>query len=554
MIPTEEKFEKRSSVGRRVLDSVKALVVRVSALAGSRGSLSDARFIMVAALLLGLWLAAVIIVATRHEFWRDEVRALSFVRDAGSPLDLFVLLRDEGHPVLWYLLLYIGKSLMDIPLVLPATSIIVAFAAIAIFVLLSPFPLWWKSVFIFGCLPLYEYTVMARNYGISMLLLFVAAVLFRKRRKYPLALAVVVALLANTNVHSVILACAIALLWCWDAVITQKMRSLWECGRYLGLPLAIMIAGVLLSLAVTLPGKGTIVTDAYSLNVNKLAEAGIGAILHPERTFQAILPEKTYLALLPVTLPPLAGIFVVYLAVFGLLKRPGLFGAALIGQIAFGVLFRVVYSGGYRHQGLFLIFLVFLYWIALESTEHEVVKEKLPWLFKAGFYGATTFLVLASLNLTPKTMWQDIRMEMSSSKAFGQLLNDSQAYRDAIIVAEPDYLVESLPYYADNLIYIPREHRFGTTVSFTTDAVARFSLGELLSVARDIKAQYNRPTLVVLGHWQVGQDDFGEYGFSYNKVFAWNADELARFRQSTALVADFETAVGDENYRVYAIR
>jgi hypothetical protein len=509
---------------------------------------------MVAALLLGLWLAAVIFLATRHEFWRDEVRALSLARAAGSPLDLFALIRYDGHPILWYLLLYFGKSLVDIPLVLPATSIIIAFAAVAAFLLLSPFPLWWKSLFIFGCLPLYEYAVMARNYGISMLLLFITAALFRKRRKNPLAFALVVALLANTNVHAIILACAIALLWCWDTVVTQNMRSIRACGRHLGLPLVIIIAGVLLGLAVAMPGQGSILTVAHSLNVSKLAEAGIGTILHPERTFHAILPEKNDRALLPITLPPLAGIFMIYLAVFGLFRRPGLCGAALVAQIALGMLFRAVYAGGYRHQGLFLVFLVFLYWIALESTEDRVVKERAHWLFKTGLYGAMTFLILANLNLTPKTLRQDSRLEMSSSKAFGRFLNASQAYRDAIIVAEPDYLVESLPYYARNLIYIPREHRFGTTVSFTTDAVTRFSLGELISAARDIKARYKRPTLVVLGHRQVGPHDSGEFRFSYNKVFVWSADELARFRRSTALVASFRAAIGDENYRVYAVR
>lgn len=553
-MPTAGKPERRSSIERPVLDSLRTLVARVSALAGSKGSLSDARFVIVAAFLLALWLAVVVILATRHEFWRDEVRALSLVRAASSPLDLIVLIRHEGHPVLWYVLLYMGHLLGDIPLALPVTSIVIAFAAIAIFVFCSPFSLWWKSLFMFGCLPLYEYAVMARNYGISMLLLFVVAVLFRRRRKHALALAAVIALLANTNAHSLILACAIALVWLWDTIVTQKMRSLRACGRYLGPPLTIMTAGILLSLAVTMPGEGTILTHTSSLNANGLAEAGIGALLRPERTFPSILPEKTPRALLPVALPPLAGIFIVYLAVLGLLKRPELCCAALVAQIALGVFFRVVYSGSYRHQGLFLIFLVVLYWIALDSTEHEVVTKKVRRLFQAGLYGAMAVLILASLNLMPKTAWQDFRLQMSASKAFGEFLNTSSASRDAIIVAEPDYLVESLPYYAGNLIYIPREHRVGTTVSFTTDAVTHFSLGELLATARDLKAQYNRPILVVMGHREVGRNRSGELRFSYNKVFSWNADELATFRRSTALVANFQTAVGDENYRVYAIR
>ena len=39
-----------------------------------------------------------------HEPWRDEAQAWLIVRDAGFT-DLFSILRTEGHPPLWYLLI-----------------------------------------------------------------------------------------------------------------------------------------------------------------------------------------------------------------------------------------------------------------------------------------------------------------------------------------------------------------------------------------------------------------------------------------------------------------
>ncbi len=99
---------------------------------------------------------------------------------------------------------------VDTPLVLPVTSIVIAFAAVTIFMFFAPFPLWFKSLFIFTIFSCYEYSVMARNYGISMLLLFVGAMLYQHRKKYPLLLAFILALLANTNIHSAILVCLIA--------------------------------------------------------------------------------------------------------------------------------------------------------------------------------------------------------------------------------------------------------------------------------------------------------------------------------------------------------
>jgi hypothetical protein len=52
---------------------------------------------------------------------------------------------------------------------------------------------------------------------------------------------------------------------------------------------------------------------------------------------------------------------------------------------------------------------------------------------------------------------------MSSSKALGAFLNGAPSFRDAILVPEPDYYIESLPYYAHNPIYLARERRFGNT-------------------------------------------------------------------------------------------
>jgi hypothetical protein len=151
----------------------------------------------------------------------------------------------------------------------------------------------------------------------------------------------------------------------------------------------------------------------------------------------------------------------------------------------------------------------------------------------------------------------DMRLEVSAGKAFGAFLNGSEMYRDAILVPEPDYLIESLPYYAQNKIYLPREHRFGTVVFFTEAADGRLSLGELLSVARDLQSRNGRPALIVFGHpdvpWAGTEHAAGQIDYSYNKTLSWTTGDLVDAAKSLTLVAEFESA-GDEQYRVYAIR
>jgi hypothetical protein len=517
----------------------------VSAVAQSKDSFTFGKRAIAISIVLVVWLTIVISVATRHEFWRDEVRALSVARAASSPLDLYGLTQYEGHPVLWYLVLYIGKSIVDTPLVLPVASIIIGFSAVALFMLRSPFPFWFRCLFVFSALPIYEYSVMARNYGISMLLLFAGATLYRKRSQYPWALAFILALLANTNVHSAILTCLIAALWIWDTVVEEGPASLRNRRLSSYLPFAIVVGGVVLCFAWTRPKAISIVTPTlHSVGIREIADACIDSVLRVDQTFRDITPTMVPAVLTAVLL---------YLAVFGLVQRPRLLMAALGAQLAFGVLFRIVYPGLYRHQGLFLVFIVFLYWLFIETVDSDsrVKRRSVP--FYIGLYFAIVMLIGGNV-LKTRILWADMDSEMSANKALGAFLSGSEAHGDAIIVPEPDYLLGSLPYYAKNKIYLAREDRFGTFVSLTTAAACRLSLGELLSIARNIKSRSGQSVLIVLGHGEVDKYESGETKFSYNKVFSWDTSESLDFKKSTTFVREFRAPYNDENYKVYSVR
>jgi hypothetical protein len=83
-----------------------------------------------------------------------------------------------------------------------------------------------------------------------------------------------------------------------------------------------------------------------------------------------------------------------------------------------------------------------------ESLNEITKRKKLAVLY--GHYVAILTLIFWNVHTTTVIVWRDLNLEMSSSKAFGEFLNTSESYRDAIIVPEPDYLLESLPYYADS--------------------------------------------------------------------------------------------------------
>ena len=141
----------------------------------------------------------------------------------------------------------------------------------------------------------------------------------------------------------------------------------------------------------------------------------------------------------------------------------------------------------------------------------------------------------------------------SSSRDFGIFLNRHQDLKNAIILGEPDYLMESLPYYARNSIYIAREHRFGTTVSFTKKNQRDLSLLDLLKAAQGLHTQFNKPVLIALGHKLNPSRPF-VINFSYGKKFFYSVHMLKMFSDATQLVAQFNQSISDENYSVFLVK
>lgn len=493
----------------------------------------------IAVAMLVLWLAGVVFTTLSHEYWRDEVRALSLARAATSPFDLYGLIQYDGHPVLWYLLLFIGTSLADSPLILPIASAAVAMAAVALFVWRSPFELWVKGVFIFGALPFYEYSVVARNYGMSMLLLFLAAVWYRERFTRPVRLAVVLALLANTNVHAGLLAGTVTALWAWEVVRDTRVMTRDRRMLFAG-SLFIIILGLALCAAFTWPREDSaIVSRTFTAQEVAIAMARVAA--HPGSAFGALMPHF---------IPSWVTSLLLLGSIIGLAKRPRFAVAALAGMLTLGVLFTVVYPGAYRHQGLLLIFFIFLYWLALDAEASAPYLRPEP-LRGVGLHGAVVILMLAALVDGRYFVKTDSHRPMSSSKALAELLH--REYRNAILVAEPGYLAESLPFYVRNRIYIPRERRFGTTVMWTTLTRRLLTLSELVDAADEVAKQERRPVLILLGHREVRYRPAGARTFPYQKHFRWTQADRDHLASSTHLVADFASAVGDENYSVYAL-
>ena len=102
-------------------------------------------------LLLILWLIVVLFTMFHHEIWRDEAQAWCIVRDLNF-IEIFRSARTEGHPFLWYLILYPFAKLGFPVEIMQVISLFFVFISISFLLFKSPFNKFEKSIICFSAL------------------------------------------------------------------------------------------------------------------------------------------------------------------------------------------------------------------------------------------------------------------------------------------------------------------------------------------------------------------------------------------------------------------
>ena len=506
-----------------------------------------------------IWAILVGLLLPHHVFWRDEVRALSLSLQGDTVWGMLRALHGEGHPAVWYLLLRGAHTLLPTPAVLPVVAVTVALTAALLLAWRSPFSGLVVAALLLGRIGLYEYSVMARNYGISMLLMFLFAALYPRHRDRGIALGLVLLALANCNVHSALLAGAFALFWLLDILLDRSANR----------PLALRnfaINGLITSAGVVL--CAITVYPPFNDSAQSLLPSGddssrlAAALLLPAASFWEVAGNGLPAAARMMSLWPshyllasqLLMSAVLFGSAFGLSRRPAAMIATWVALLGLSVLFGLVYPGFYRHQGLWLVFVVCMYWIVGpdDAPDASAAMRRLRGIGMACFAGLLVLQIAVGLH---KVLPIAFRAEPESrSRELARLIEQIPELRNATIMGEPDYLVESLPYYLSNRTYLVREQRFGNYVRFTRDARLDLYLQDVLDEARRVRSTTIQPVVILL-HERL--DPFApvraiDSGYNWQ---LWTSPEQVRtFLSATRRIARFEpVCCNDESYDVYVL-
>ncbi|HPS63000.1 MAG TPA: hypothetical protein PLK82_08060 [Bacteroidales bacterium] len=322
-----------------------------------------------------------------HPMWRDEIHPFAMAGAGGTLGNLLRLKAVEGHPDLWYILVYTLRIFTANPLAVQLFHSAIAITTAFLVIRYAPFSRLQRLLMVMGYFYLFEYAVISRNYAIGILGMVLLLILYPQRLKRPLLPACILFLMMQASVYGLIMAGAFILTWssevCFSAGSREEMRRN-RAGHILAL--IVILAGFALSVASIIPPKngffaGSAEFDLRDLTLRKLIRS-VGMIWNAWIPIPATLPHfwNTNLAG-PAILRCLLALAIVIPASLLLARRPRALLLFLSGTIGILLFVNLFYFGYLRHHGHHFILFTASMWLYRLVPERQSPPGKLfTWL------------------------------------------------------------------------------------------------------------------------------------------------------------------------------
>jgi hypothetical protein len=380
-----------------------------------------------------------------HEPWRDEAQAWLLARDLSLP-GLIHEMGYDGSPALWHMLL--------MPLAkagLPYFSMqvlhwLIASTAVFLLIFYAPFEKGFRYLLAFNYFLVYEYSIIARSYALSVLLLFTLAMLFKSRKEKPLLFAFLIALLANTNTHSLFAAAALSLIFVFD-YLKSGFRSLLK-PKILA-SLVILAGGFLLFIFQLIPPadswkpglmNGTDwpwIFDAvgHALIPNYLSNPGM--TLHFKHWTELFFLWCVFALIIHMIAKDRQMLF------FYLFSIGGLF-----------LIFTFKHSGYLRHFGFIFLYLVFVLWAGNYPALQKSLRSRIKSADRKSFPGLLVYALLIILFFTSAmngiySLGLDLRKSFSGAKEMAGIIETKYPSDKQILTYNIHTITAVVPYLED---------------------------------------------------------------------------------------------------------
>ncbi len=187
----------------------------------------------IAIIITAIYFLVHLFVLGKHEPWRDEAQAWVIAKNLNL-IEIFKLLRTEGHPFLWFVFIMpfakLGLSFYYVNYI----SLLVMSLCVFLFVLYSPFHLLINIIVLLSTSFLYFNPIIFRLYCLPILILILICTTYKKRYDKPLLYVVLLSLLFQTHIKYSGFAIGLSLEFVYSLLINKKLK---EYNKYLLLPL-----------------------------------------------------------------------------------------------------------------------------------------------------------------------------------------------------------------------------------------------------------------------------------------------------------------------------
>ncbi|MBF0466000.1 MAG: hypothetical protein HQK88_17120 [Nitrospirae bacterium] len=422
---------------------------------------------------------------SHHEMWRDELQAWMIALSSNSFSELFLNIKYEGHPSLWFIILYLVKHLTQNPAAMQVVHVIIATVSVYIFTRYAPLTKTQRILFVFGYFTFYEYNIISRNYAVGVLFLFSFMALYKKRvlENNYIVLSIILFFLCRCNVFATVLAIACAL-YCAIELFYQRNEWIKSFKKRTEVIVsgAVFFIGLVIALRVMAPEPDTSLYSPLHLphNFDEIVADSTAMVSNlwnayvPIPRFETMFWESNAVSYLP--LRPFERYmirFVVSLAVFviivaAFIRKPKvlffyLFGTGFVFAFYFVVATRLRYIGH-----LYLIFISSLW---LYKQTQGMVEFKKEYLNKLSIFSEklltkyiVTVVLLANCIAGISANVLDIIFPFSSSYAAAAFIQNNPGTANLPIAGSFDYIISPIAGYLNRSVYYLDSSRVGTFI------------------------------------------------------------------------------------------
>jgi tetratricopeptide (TPR) repeat protein len=473
-----------------------------------------------------------------HEPWGDEIHSWAIAFQSHSLRELIYNSRYEGHPKLWYILLFLLQKFTANIFYMQVLHVCIASLAVFVFCFFSPFGLLKNILFCSGYFFAYEYSIISRNYAIEVVLLFLCAGIYSNYSgKYLLLLSVLFFLLFQTTVYGLIIGASFYCYVIWS-LYSKRTVSI----KKLLIQVLIVLSGIIISVISIKPP----LNSGFSVWHTKLTIYNYARVL--STVFDSYFPLPLFNSkiwnsnILDVFFQhvfiqgPLAVIILVLVGILfkGNKKIMFLFYIATLGILLFTY---TKYFGRLRHHGHLYLLFVLCYWLfTSENKAQNKLKESAEslldkfsiWLNKY----FVTLILLTQLAGACFANVRDVKYVFSYDKPVAGYLN-ANSLDSLPIMGDGDYSVSGIAGIMNKDIFFMRPKYWGRYIILDSNwgDFIKFSEIDMVNEVDSITDLKKSDAIVILS-----------YPFNDKRLKNWT------------LIDTFKGSITTEDYSVFRVK